>query len=151
RRMSTHVVKWPEPPPMQAGAPLPVVERTGDSLVVAYVCHNPEFPGWESGADPDHPGFDIWSAVLRFEGVAWHHFGGPSEHTLPSHPLFAVGLGYYGFWEVHDSSRVPAGSALHHWIATFHDETLEVVAASASVVSSRVEGEDTHAIARQYA
>lgn len=136
---------------MQTGAPMPVVQRTGDSLVVAYACSNPEFPGWGGSADADHPGFDIWCAVLRFDGVVWYHFGGPSDERLHLHPLFTVGLSYYGFWEVLESSRVPAGSALQHWIVTFHDETLEVVAASASIVSRREEGENTHAAALKYA
>ena len=122
--MSTRVVPWSDPPPMETGAPLPVVQRLGDSLVVAYVCHNPEFPGWDSGADPSHRGFDIWSAVLRFGGVVWHHFGTPNDEALATHPLYPVGLGFYGFWTVLDSPRVPDGSELRHWIVTFHDETL---------------------------
>ena len=136
---------------MEAGAPEFVVQRVGDSLVVAYVCRNPEFPGWDSGADPSHRGFDIWSAVLRFDGVVWHHFGDPSEEALTTHPLYQFGLDFYGFWEVLNSPRVPGGSELRHWIVTFHDETLEVIAASASVVSRREEGEDTRAVALKYA
>lgn len=149
--MSTRVIPWPDPPPMETGAPLPVVQRVGESLVVAYVCRNPEFPGWDSGADPSHHGFDLWSAVLRFSGVSWHHFGAPNDEALSTHPLYSVGLSFYGFWEVLDSPRVLDGGTLRHWVITFHDETLEVVAASASVVSPREEGEDTHAVALKYA
>ena len=149
--MAARVIPWPDPPPMSTGAPLPVVRSLADSLIVVYVCRNPEFPGWDSGAEPSHLGFDIWSAVLRFDGVTWHQFGAPNDEALPTHPLYAVGLGYYGFWEVLDSPRVPVGSALRHWAVTFHDETLEVVAASAFVVSRRDEGEDTHAVALKYA
>src|SRR4051812_26373353 len=94
RRMSTRVIPWSGPPPMETGAPLPVAERSGESLVVAYVCRNPEFPGWASGADLSHRGFDIWNAVLRFSGVAWHHFGAPNDEELATHPLYAVGLGF---------------------------------------------------------
>jgi len=89
--------------------------------------------------------------VLRLSGVAWYHFGAPTDEAVATHPLYAVGLGFYGFWEVLDSPRVPHGGALRHWVITFHDETLEVVAASASVVSRREEGEDTHAGALKYA
>jgi len=149
--MSTRVISWSDPPAMSVGAPLPVIRRVADSLIVAYICSNPEFPGWDSGAAPEHSGFDVWSAVLRFDGVAWHHFGAPNDERLHSHPLYPLGLGCYGFWEVLDSPRVPAASVLRHWIATFHDETLEVVAASASVISRRVDGEETHEIIRQYA
>jgi len=149
--MSTRVVPWPDPPKMEVGSPCPVVRCLPGSLLVAYVCSNPEFPGWDRGADPDHPGFDIWSAVVRFDGVTWHHFGAPGDEALRTHPLYDVGLGFYGFWEVLDSPRMPAGSALHHWVVTFHDETLEVVAASAFVVSRRDEGEDTRAVVLKYA
>jgi hypothetical protein len=149
--MSTRVIPWPDPPEMNAGAPLPVIHRVSDSLLVAYVCRNPQFPGWDSGVDPDHPGFDIWSAVLRFDGVAWHHFGAPNDEVLSTHPLHSIGLGFYGFWEVLDSPRVSKDRPLRHWVVTFHDETLEVVAASAVVVSRRDEGEDTHTIALKYA
>ena len=140
RRMSTRVVSWPDPPPMETDAPLPVVQQVGESLVVAYVCRNPDFPGWDSGADPSHHGFDIWSAVLRFSGVAWHHFGAPSDEALATHPLYPVGLDFYGFWEVLDSPRVSEGSTLRigsshfttrHWRlsphphVSFHDERRE--------------------------
>jgi hypothetical protein len=124
---------------METGAPMPCVQRAKESLHVTYVCRNPDFPGWESGAPHNHSGFDVYRAVLRFEGATWHHFGSPSDERLHTHPLYPVGLRWYDFWEVLESPRVPPGSPLRHWIITFHDETLEVVAASASVVSRRVD------------
>ena len=148
--MSTRVISWSDPPAMEVGAPMPVIRSVADLLVVAYICRDPEFPGWDGVAAPERPGLDVWSAVLRFDGVAWHHFGAPNDEGLHSHPLYPVGLGFYGFCEVLDSPRVPDGSALRHWIATFHDETLEVVAASASIIARRVDGEETHEIVRQY-
>jgi hypothetical protein len=144
RRMRTHVVEWSEPPRMTTGAPLPAIHQLDQSLFVAYVCRNPEFPGWDSGATPEHPGFDIYSAVLRFDGVTWHHFGAPNDESLHEHPLYPFGLRCYGFWEVVYS--IPTDPSLRHWIATFHDEILEVVATSACVVSPREAGEDTKAI-----
>jgi hypothetical protein len=130
---------------MSVGAPLPAVRKDGDRLWVAYVCRNPEFPGWGSGAPPEHPGYDVWSAVLRFDGVADYHFGAPNDEGLASHPLYAVGVRWYRFYEVRGSSRLGGRNEKKHWVVTFHDETLEVIADSAHVVSARIDGEDTHA------
>ena len=145
----SHVIPWKAPPFMMTGTPFPVIRIFGDSLIVAYVCHNPQFPGWDSGATVEHPCFDVYSAVLRYERVAWHHFGAPNHHSIPTHPLYADGLRSHGFWEVLDSPREVSG--LHHWIATFHEQTLEVVAESAHIVTDRHEGEDTQNIITQYA
>jgi hypothetical protein len=128
-----HVVEWTEPPQMDTGAPLPAIERSDDTLVVAYIC------------DCDH------SAVVRFSGVSWLHFGYPNDEGLWEHPFYDIGLRHYAFWEVHDSPRIPTGSSQRHWIGTFHDETLEVVAAAATVVVRNVSGTATDQIARQYA
>jgi hypothetical protein len=130
---------------MDVGAPLPAIRQENDQLWVAYVCNNPDFPGWDSGADVGHPGFDIWCALLRFDGVIDYHFGAPSDEKLWSHPLYSVGLRQYGFYEVSGTSRLVGQNGKKHWIITFHDEALEVVADSAHVVQARIEGEDTHA------
>lgn len=130
---------------MDAGAPLPAIRKEGDRLWVAYVCRNPDFPGWDSGAPPEHPGFNVWSALLRFDGVSEYHFGPPSDERLHTHPLYGAGLRSYGFYEARGTSRLAATNEKKHWIITFHDEILEVVASSAHVVLSKIEGEDTHA------
>lgn len=143
--MTASVHVWDGPPPMDTGAPLPAVRKEGDQLWVAYMCHNPDFPGWDAGASPDHPGFAIWSALLRFDGVSDYHFGAPSDERLHAHPLYSAGLGFYGFHEACGTERLAGRKEKKHWIITFHDETLEVIADSAHVVSTRIEGEDTHA------
>jgi len=130
---------------MDTGAPLPAILKEEDRLWVSYVCRNPDFPGWDSGALPDHPGFAIWCALLRFEGVSDFHFGAPNDERLATHPLYEVGLGFYGFYEAIGTSRLAGTNGKKHWVITFHDETLEVIADSADVVLSRIEGEDTHA------
>jgi hypothetical protein len=131
---------------MEPGAPLPAVRKEGDRLWVAYVCRNPDFPGWDKGAPPEHPGFEVWSALLRFDGVSDYHFGAPNDERLHTHPLYATGLGVYGFYEARCTDRLSGREEKRHWIITFHDETLEVVADSAHVVSSKIAGEDTHAV-----
>jgi hypothetical protein len=144
-----NVIPWKTPPQMDVGAPLPSIKIYGESLFVCYVCHNLQFPGWDKGATVDHPGFDIYSAVLRFDGVTWHHFGAPGDEGLHAHPLYSFGLRPYGFWEVLDSPQKTDGK--RYWIATFHDQTLEVVAESARVVTERHDGEETHETVLKYA
>ena len=131
---------WSEPPAMEPGAPMPQVKTVGDRLFVAYVCRNPAFPGWDSKAPPDHPGFEVYSAILEFSGVKSFTLGPPSDEKLPEHPLYSAGLEAYGFYEI------TGGDAIRRWIITFHDETLDVSARAATVLKSRVEGEDTDAI-----
>ena len=143
------VIKWEAPPTMDTGAPLPVIKFVVDSLFVTYVCHNPKFPGWDSGATIEHPGFDIYSAVLRFDRVAWHQFGAPDEHNINTHPLYSYGLRCHNFWEILDSPRKI--NNLRHWIGAFHDETLEVVAESSHIITEHHDGENTHDIILEYA
>lgn len=85
-------------------------------------------------------------AVVKFSAVLQHTFGYPNDEALGVHPLYDAGLAFYAFNFVADSpllkelgqhnSRVFPGtesmySGFSHWIVTFHDETLEVVAKSA--------------------
>jgi hypothetical protein len=86
------VVEWTEPPQMDTGAPMPAIERAGDSLVVAYICKSTSRPNS--------------SAVVRFRGVSWVQFGPPSDERLPDHPLYQFGLSFYAFLEVLDSPRI---------------------------------------------
>ena len=130
------VVEWTEPPQMDTGAPLPAVERVGDDLLIAYIC--------AGSSGPDH------SAVVRFSAVTSQHLGHPNDEALWQHRLYDSGLSHYAFWEVVDSPDIPVGSSQRQWIVTFHDETLEVIAASATVVARDVPGTDTSEIARRY-
>ncbi len=122
---------------METGAPMPAIKETGADLLVSYICNNPDFPGWDSGASPDHPGFDEYCAVIKFSKIGWYHFGGPSDEKLHEHPLYDRGLSFYGFHLVENS--IKTNSTQSHWIITFHDETLEVVARNVEVVSKRVD------------
>ena len=142
---NVEVVPWSTPPDMNSGTPFPAISVLNDSLFIAYVCHNPEFPGWDTGETVEHPGFDIYSAVVRFSGVVAHYLGSPTDEALYRHPLYSRGLKFYAFHEVLRSPK--AANPLRHWIATFHDETFEVVALAAEVYRRRVEGEDTQRIA----
>ena len=92
-----------EIPQMETGAPLPEIKIIGAKLRCAYICSNPDFPGWDSGADSNHPGFDE-----------------------------------YGFYKFEKSPELKLQNDDWFWVATFHDETLQVAARSFSIVSSRV-------------
>ena len=87
------------------------------------------------------------TAILHFEGVLYYAMGYPNEEALKAHSLYANGLGFYGFHLVENSPliadldrrnqvherHVPGAymTRFRHWIITFHDETLEVVASNA--------------------
>ena len=135
---------------MNAGAPHPSIRIAGDTLWVAYVCSNPEFPGWDGDAPLDHPGFAVWSALLQFNGVQEYHLGAPNDERLHTHPLYFAGLSYYRFYEAIGTNKLKTASAKRHWLATFHDETLEVIADSALVLRTKIDGEDTQSIVKTF-
>lgn len=90
------------------------------------------------------------TVVLRFEHVSFFRFGWPNEEVLAAHALYPHGLGFYGFYLVENSPLIRAiaeGNSIHphhnpshfgallHYVITFHDETLEVIAEKAKVVA----------------
>jgi hypothetical protein len=98
-------------------------------------------------------------AVVRFCDVLQHTFGYPNDEALQGHPLYAFGLEFYCFNEIHSSPTVRElasrneslfpGSAKHylkynHWVVTFHDETLEVIAKSIAFLGT-VSAKSAHA------
>jgi hypothetical protein len=131
------VVKWGEPPAMDAGAPMPAVYSDENGLTCAYFI----------GATHSQSGS---TAILRFEGVLYYAMGYPNDEALNAHPLYTKRLGPYGFHVVENSPMIAdldrrnhaherhiAGAYMkrfRHWIITFHDETLEVVATNALFV-----------------
>jgi hypothetical protein len=133
------VAKWGEPPSMDAGAPMPAVYSDENGLTCAYVI----------GATHSESGS---TAVLHFEDVLYYAMGYPNDEALNAHPLYANRLGLYGFHVVENSPMIAdldhrnqvherhvAGGYMkrfRHWIITFHDETLEVVARNARFVST---------------
>ena len=124
---------------MDAGSPEPAMHQDGDTSWVAYRCANPDFPGWGTGAAPDHPGFDEYHAAIKFSGVSSIALGPPSDDRLHEHPLYGLGLEPYEFHRVEGSAAVADPANASHWIITFHDETLEVIAEKAEVVVPRID------------
>ncbi len=144
------ITLWVEPPEMDSGAPKPAVYSDATGLICTYV----------TGVRHQEPGA---TAMLRFEGVLYYYMGYPNDEALQAHPLYKYGLKHYHFHLVSDSPLIEeldkrnrvhrqhvVGSyrcRFRHWILTFHDETLEVIARSAVVVG--VTTDETSAAVRQ--
>ncbi len=125
------VEPWIGPITMDTGAPEPIIVREGDHVWVGYRAHDPDLPGWNDPSVTEylsqHEGEPF--GVLRFEGVTDCFLGAPNDERLHEHPLYGRGLEFYGFHQI----RVPA-AGVTRWIVTFHDETLDIRARSASAV-----------------
>lgn len=90
-------------------------------------------------------------AVLRFEGVLQFRLGYPNDEALHGHPLAKHGMQQYQAYlvenspliaeienqnRVHPAFRPGIYDKFRHWVVTFHDETLEVLALRAAVVGT---------------
>lgn len=130
-------------PGQETGCSCPTVWASENDLLLAYYARNPKFPGWSSGAPPDHPGLRENTAVLRFTNVTCSRFGYPNSEALSGHDLYKFGLRHYTLYEVGNSpwiAELTRGNEVHprhtpnhfsearHFVMTFEDSTLEVVA-----------------------
>jgi len=115
---------------MDAGAPCPAVRSDGHDLLCAYFINSTVTPQGTV-------------ALLKFENVLQYRFGYPNNEALEGHPLYQFGLKHYDFFAVenspligeiekqnrcHPQHRPGIYAKFRHWIITFHDETLEVIA-----------------------
>ena len=134
-------MEWNDPPAMETGAPEPELKEIGGSLLCAYRCSNPDFPGWDSGESIEHPGFTEYFAVLEFTDVKRFFMGPPSDESLYDHHLHKLGVDYYSFNKLETSPELsdPDNNEYCHWVVTFHDETLQVIAKNATVKSRRID------------
>ncbi len=107
---------------MSPSTPDPVALSRGSALWLAY----------RTTREDGH------CAVLLFHGVETYSVGPPNDERLEHHPLFVEGLRSYGFHTL--PSAGPPG--LRRWVITFHDETVDVTAATAEVVVRAVEAID---------
>ena len=127
---------WLEPPQMDTGAPCPAIHSDEHRLLCAYYVSEEEVPVGKV-------------AILRFDGVLQFRLGYPNDEALRGHPLAKHGLENYHAYFVENShliAEIENQNRLHrafrpgmygrfrHWIVTFHDETLEVVALRAAIV-----------------
>lgn len=115
-------VKW------DAGAPMPVLISGLRTFVAFYLSDSED---------------DYGIGVVEFKRVTSVKMGSPNDEALRGHPLRGSGLEPYqahkvrnSTWitELMDVNRVHSAfqdsywSAAHHYVLTFHDETLECVA-----------------------
>lgn len=86
---------------------------------------------------------DSGKAKLKFDNVIQHTFGFPNDEALPGHRYYTFGLKYYAMIEVLNSDiieKIKKENSVHprhndkmydsyrHFIFTFHDSTLELIA-----------------------
>ena len=128
------------------GAPMPIVISDEDDLYCAYYLQNTP-ADWDGTTvkkmDKDSEGKPI--AIVKFPHFHVFQFGPPNDEAFNGHPLYAKGLKPYGAYEIKKSSwidyfeKINSVHPFHrknrfkqykHFIFSFHDTTLEVVAES---------------------
>ena len=129
-------VKW------DADTPRPVLLSGLRTFVAFYLSvHDPVIGGTNPRARG--PQADHGIGVVEFKKVTSIKVGSPSDEALRGHPLWGSGLEFYGAHEVKNSPWITElmevdraherfdgsqWSGRHHFMLTFHDETLECVA-----------------------
>lgn len=101
----------------------PALLSDGESLWLAYYCVGNET-----------------IAVVRFNRVVDHHLSPINDEGLVKHRYAQAGLEFYSFNELDFSQETLRYSALNarHWVITFKDSTLDVVAGSGELVASNM-------------
>ena len=79
-------------------------------------------------------------AVVRFTGVIDHHHSSVNDEGLGEHPYAKAGLQFYSFHELSGSDETVRWAVLaaRHWVVTFKDSTLDVVAQEGEVIAPTV-------------
>ncbi|MBI2946863.1 MAG: hypothetical protein HYY23_04400 [Verrucomicrobia bacterium] len=81
-------------------------------------------------------------AVVRFMDVIDHRLSPINDEGIGKHPYAKAGLNWYSFNEIIDSSEtirwsvLKAGLIARHWVITFKDNTLDVIARGAEIVTA---------------
>jgi hypothetical protein len=75
-------------------------------------------------------------AVVRFTDLIDHRLSPINDEGLGSHPYAGAGLQFYSFNELSGSPETLRWSGLkgRHWVITFKDNTLDVIATSGDVM-----------------
>ena len=138
-----------EAPQCSVGAPLPTIVASEYQFRACYQVQQAD-PAWDGTSirilDPDVSGEPV--AIIRAEQCYAHTFGPPNDEAIEGHRLADLGLEPYSTYEIRDSrwiaelegaNRVhPYHSAepfdaLRHFIFTFHDSCLEIVAGALQI------------------
>src|SRR6185503_18067200 len=114
---------------------------------------SPQSSVWKDAPElaiPDVPALicdseHLWLAYRSYRGYAIIHFVDVIDHRLSpindegiaKHPYFSAGLQFYAFNEIAGSAEALRWSALRarHWVVTFKDNTLDVLATDAKIVA----------------
>ena len=123
------VTTWSEAPELATPEP-PALLSDSSNLWLAY----------ETTSEPRGEVY----AVIRFRHVIDHHLAPISDEGIGEHPYASAGLQWYAFNEVTDSVEAIRWRPLNarHWVVTFKDNTLDVIAQKAEVVVPSVYGHD---------
>lgn len=75
-------------------------------------------------------------AIVQFVDVIDHRLSPINDEGMGSHPYYKAGLQFYAFNEITGSSETIAWSGLRarHWVVTFQDNTLNVIATDSKVI-----------------
>ena len=111
---------WSLPPELGIPEP-PALLAESDKLWLAYFC-----------------AADDAVAVVQFTDVIDHHLSPINDEGLGQHLYGRAGLQPYSFNELDGSQETLRWSGLkaRHWVITFKDNTLDVVARSGEVIAS---------------
>jgi hypothetical protein len=130
-------------PQSSVGAPLPHVLADEHALSVLYIVEvdDPEWDG--TTVRIVSPASHEPCAVVRFRSYVAFTFGPPNDEAIAGHRLAPLGLAPYSSYEVvnsrwiadfekanrvHANHRAEHFAGHRHFILTFHDSTLEVIA-----------------------
>ncbi len=110
---------WPDAPTPAIPEP-PALASDSDTLWLAY------FNAMDGRA----------ITVVRFDSVIDQHLSPINDEGLGRHAYAKAGLQFYAFNELIHTEETERWSALkaRHWVVTFKDNTLDVVAKKAEVV-----------------
>ena len=132
-----------EVPPASAGSPEPYLLANGGDLTLLY--HLEPSAGWKNDSPVSTASAqgDELIGIVRFSRTLAHFFGPPNDEALEGHSLYKIGLKPYAVAEVENSRWIAAlrdrnrvhprhrdthYASCRHFIFTFHDNTLELIA-----------------------
>jgi hypothetical protein len=96
--------------------------------------------GYETTAEPQ----GRIHAVVRFDDVIDHRLSPINDEGLGKHPCASAGLKWYAFNEVIGSQESARWRVLNprHWVVSFKDNTLDVLAKNADVVARAIDADN---------
>jgi len=83
-------------------------------------------------------------AVIRFSDVFDHRLSPINDEGLGEHPYAKFGLNFYSFHEIENSLETQKWAMLsvHHWVLTFKDNALDVLACFIEIMAANVKAKN---------